>query len=911
MKEVERMFEAPILEELQRKGLKPDSAEWEQVRLRLLRRYAFDLPYYQRVAKIYEHFSPEIDHYLSEAAARGTDLDDHSYPAFEACMEAAKADDESPVPHCLARAVEESSPLLDAFFNRYVTEWLRKQSDGYQMEYFSVMDRLLFRDNYRQEMFQRIKSMLIRDYVLHQWMDRRRDEANREMERRINQLLPQLRRLADLEKSRIAATDQLSASFLQKYEALSTRLYATPLPPPPPEVTVVWPEIARRIGTPGPIVEVKAQGEISDPEKAGEEWLVELKAQAVGVRDEPPPNMLLTPEVEEELKSGGETARKKIIAIEDEIEATVKNRAGEVLAVEKATIFWYDIVDPPGPFSGAISVTVRAEDPGKPEREWSVYQGASVTIDRQVQRSSVWGTALFEVQRDGSFEIEVKPRDGDRFRKPARAVAKLVDPLGGEASQEPQRGQPSVNLLVTLPYQTPPAETSTSSAEAQQPAPGLTQQGASREEGRATAGRAAEECRALAGTATAMIRTNNLQGGSAALAAAKQKNCDDLPDIGGALAAIRREMLLARGCSDVGVLEDSCRFEAALQLVQSLQAESPDGACLQGKAAALQEAVRRKRAALELLRAAENASRREDLRTTLSLLRDSLATAPQCLAALIKPVESMLQQELDRLPAWLEAVDDDSNSGAPDVQRAPSWLSRGGQTNRSSNPDEAIDKARNSLNNDRTQAVRTQLEIDRQRLADEIARQRNQPTTQPVLPSQPRTAASAPPKSKSPRPKSSGWNALANLIDGMTTAVLASQLPGGAVTARSTSTSEAPNFEGIWEGYGALTSSRLGSILGNGKTTTILAPQRETILRIYRSGNGYVLQLPGGAEAAMRYLNGNRIGFAGKDSIQMPERVDFDVLMDLELSGGRMTGTIRMEGSDGTAAARSVDLRRQ
>ena len=91
----------------------------------------------------------------------------------------------------------------------------------------------------------------------------------------------------------------------------------------------------------------------------------------------------------------------------------------------------------------------------------------------------------------------------------------------------------------------------------------------------------------------------------------------------------------------------------------------------------------------------------------------------------------------------------------------------------------------------------------------------------------------------------------------------------------------------------------------------LFSPQKDLSVRIVKSGDGYILQAPGGAQARNQYVRGNKIGFVGSDSMEIPDRITFTVTFDLEVNGDRMTGSLRMEGSDGTSAARSVNCARQ
>ncbi|HWR59557.1 MAG TPA: hypothetical protein VN328_11780, partial [Thermodesulfovibrionales bacterium] len=120
-------FSTAISEELSiKRGLKPDTPAWESGYQELLNRYAFDLPYYQRMARAYEFFSPQIQRYIDDAKTRGLDMSDDSFATLEACLSVATDErkEESAMPRCLASAVEATTPVLDAFFNKYLEGWL-------------------------------------------------------------------------------------------------------------------------------------------------------------------------------------------------------------------------------------------------------------------------------------------------------------------------------------------------------------------------------------------------------------------------------------------------------------------------------------------------------------------------------------------------------------------------------------------------------------------------------------------------------------------------------------------------------------------------------------------------------------------------------------------------------------------
>jgi hypothetical protein len=272
-------------------------------------------------------------------------------------------------------------------------------------------------------------------------------------------------------------------------------------------------------------------------------------------------------------------------------------------------------------------------------------------------------------------------------------------------------------------------------------------------------------------------------------------------------------------------------------------------------------------------------------------------------------VIALLEQELNQLPAWLDLVGEDTGPGGKSNSETPGWLNAGGSASTTgTNPDDAINRARNTVDRNRNDAERAQLQRERQTEAAQL-RQQNPPEKPP-----PTRSEQTPPKpTNSRREAGDKWRTtLTNLINGVAGAVVASRTGlTPSVQAGIPAGSSGITFEGVWEGAGTLTSFRNGSVVGQGSTVAIFTPQRELTFRIVRNGNNYVFEAPGGARAANRYVSGNRIGFVGEDSITVSQKVTFVITVDLEVNGDQMTGTFRMEGSDGSAAARTVNCRRQ
>src|SRR5437016_5625977 len=105
---------------------------------------------------------------------------------------------------------------------------------------------------------------------------------------------------------------------------------------------------------------------------------------------------------------------------------------------------------------------------------------------------------------------------------------------------------------------------------------------------------------------------------------------------------------------------------------------------------------------------------------------------------------------------------------------------------------------------------------------------------------------------------------------------------------------------GTWVGYGAVTSHREG--YDKDKRSVVDArvnPQEnQVVVRIVKTGAGYVFENFDGRRVTIRYVNGYRIGTSARITVE--DGRYFNYTGDYEANGNRMTGTQRAEGQDGS-----------
>ncbi|MEN3333668.1 MAG: Ca-activated chloride channel [Blastocatellia bacterium] len=174
VRKAEHLFGPAIWKELIGRGMTPGSGQWSAERSRLVMKYAFDLPYYQRMSKIYDCYHDQV------IAQRNRGFDEDN--------------------------------VLKSVFGKEVEGWFASQPDGYKLEFNSVFDIGPNEGRTRRMLLERIRQQVIAEYKRYEYVtfDRINQEADLEKQARERR-----DRVANPEK-RLLATKKLVLDRLQQ-----------------------------------------------------------------------------------------------------------------------------------------------------------------------------------------------------------------------------------------------------------------------------------------------------------------------------------------------------------------------------------------------------------------------------------------------------------------------------------------------------------------------------------------------------------------------------------------------------------------------------------------------------------------------------------------------------------------------
>jgi hypothetical protein len=668
---------AAIQAELTQLGLRPETAEWKEKTREVTVRYGALLPYFQRTAKIYQVFGPRVEAKAEELGVvedislfrdclefREAEIEQRyakSQPSSEQLSlwtereKTRQADVAAVWSGCVETAIQEDKPLLTQVFDQYLDEWFGRQSYGYASAYNTP------------EMRSRLRSALMREYVVHRHLD-----LGYEEERQMGKALAAAKQMS-------AARVELMGKMLQTQQSLVTEVderlrqdagQTVSLTTVEPQLSIRPPPFAIRIGTPAR-VDFAVRGQYG----AGETrpWVPTLEGEVVNISLAAPGNLIITPELEQELRGEPGRKPKRIVTIEERLHAALQNEGGDVLAKAETSVQYYDLVE----WEGAIEVDVRAAGPATTDptdrTQTSPYAYAPVKLSGAVSRyeqssapQSAAGssTALFRELPEGRFTVRVEPRSTDQLHTAVEATVELT----GVSTEPGENGQPVLILgdgrqtvTVVLPYV--PAQP----AEPAPAGPGPISQAPPPAEPRETvrltdpnpAGidtRLADECEALAGRARAALSRQDLSGATGILDDAARRGCDGSPSAG-LLTATRRDVELEQDERLRAIRElqasvqdslNSCDLESAFVQAQRLMEIDPENAWAAANIARLEQLAAAETNIRILLAAAASPVNATDAADTLTQLRAALAAAPRCLGpqitAAIQALEGRLAQ---------------------------------------------------------------------------------------------------------------------------------------------------------------------------------------------------------------------------------------------------------------------------
>ena len=678
---------AAIQAELTQLGFQPETPEWKEKAREITVRYGALLPYFQRTAKIYQVFGPRVEAKAEELGV----VEDIS--SFRDCLEIREEEIEQRHGEpktfweqlsfwkdreqkrqaeiaavwsgCVETAIHEDKSLLTSVFDQYLDEWFGRQSYGYASAYNTP------------EMRSRLRSALMREYVVHRHLD-----LGYEEERQMKKALASAKQVS-------AARVELMGKMLQTQQSLVTEVderlrqdagQTVSLAKVEPQLSIRFPPFAVRIGTPAR-VDFAVRGQYGVDETRP--WVPNLEGEVVKISLTSPDNLIVTPELEQELRGEPGQKPKRIVTIEEKLHAALQNEGGQVLATAETSARYYDLVE----WEGAIEVDVRAAGPATTDpsdrTQTSPYAYAPVKLSGAASRyeqssapQSAGGssTAWFRDLPEGQFTVRVEPRSTDQLHAAAEATIELT----GVSTAPGENGQPVLMLgdgrqtvAVVLPYvppqkaEPPPADPGPIS----QAPPPAEPRGIARLADPNPAGidtQLAADCEALAGRARAAQLRQDLSGATGILDDAVRRGCDGSPSAG-QLMATRRDIELEQEerLREIRELQASiqdsmnaCDLESAFVQAQRLMEIDPENAWAAANIARLEQLAAAETNIRILLAAAASPVNATDARDTLAQLRAALAGAPQCLAsqitAAIQGLEGRLAQS--SIPAMRDQI---------------------------------------------------------------------------------------------------------------------------------------------------------------------------------------------------------------------------------------------------------------
>jgi Mg-chelatase subunit ChlD len=174
VRKAEHLFRPAIWKDLIAQGLTPASVQWAAEWNRQVMKYAFDLPYYQRMSKIYDCYHEQI------IATRNKGFDEDS--------------------------------VLKSVFGKVVDDWFGSQPDGYKLEFNSVFDIGPNEGRTRKQLLDKIKAQVIGEYKRYEYVTFERIRQQEEIEKEVRARTEKIQ----APEKRLIATKKLVLDRLQQ-----------------------------------------------------------------------------------------------------------------------------------------------------------------------------------------------------------------------------------------------------------------------------------------------------------------------------------------------------------------------------------------------------------------------------------------------------------------------------------------------------------------------------------------------------------------------------------------------------------------------------------------------------------------------------------------------------------------------
>lgn len=388
-KEARTRFAVPINQELISMGYKPLSQQWNVEHSKLVRKYACQLPYFERIGKIFTHFKPEVERYIKNAQKGGKKhFEDHSYPMMDVCVKRERATSEkerkaaaskgknalrdydeaagkkpSPIAVCLPRGLEKTSPIVKAFFNKQVDDWLKLQPPQYQAALSTTIEQTTagipiaedLRKAYewvgstvgwdtrtlRNKLLQKLTDTLVREYVLNQYLYYESEEAQWELDQRIRAAAAMVSRAETLMRAILTGNDQISEQVVDAMADAAAKNFTKPVETIKPTIELTLPQYPVELGQDA-LVDASVRGEhfTGGMQSPANNWTINLKTMPLKQVDEGAPKGLI---VTEDLATRMKDKENAIFTLRQTVVAELVDSQGRVLGREKGEIVWYDV----------------------------------------------------------------------------------------------------------------------------------------------------------------------------------------------------------------------------------------------------------------------------------------------------------------------------------------------------------------------------------------------------------------------------------------------------------------------------------------------------------------------------------------------------------------------------------------
>lgn len=418
-RQAKAQFAGQIIKDLKKQNLEPETDEWVAAADELAWKYGFDLPFYARMAKMYEFYSPKVRAYVIGAMNR---------PGGEYVEDVA----------------------IRSFMHKAVMAWYAEQPYGYRREFQGYFD-MIFGDQEKGLLDQLVNAMIVQYRQQESQEDaliQAQEEDRREREKRFAQATV-------LEKQLLATGQNLRDQIARAYEEEAREVaqqalaqledykptlsisypwtYATQEIPPPLDILVRTPDLNLKHPLKLWVEEEQVAASVGAPSgwEPGEGWAEFFEPDEEGEVNYAP------------------------VTVDYQFTATLYDADSVKISEEKFDLPIVQYLST-RPFNGEISVLVLGATASGEEEDYYEYTGAVVTVGEKVDTTGLYGGAYFNGLAANDYTIQVQPREGDERHGEGTGSASLVDTLA--APPGTLEGKSHASVRVVLPYIEPPED---------------------------------------------------------------------------------------------------------------------------------------------------------------------------------------------------------------------------------------------------------------------------------------------------------------------------------------------------------------------------------------------------------------------------------------------------------------------